>query len=928
MHGRTSPLFVGRKRELELLGEAWEAARRRDARVVGVRGVPGIGKTELVERFLRTLPGVPAVRAFGDEEALAHPWGVLDQIAEQLPVPALARTLAGQAEAAFVGQALAAELAAAGELIVVVDDAHCGDRQSMTALRLAARRLRNAQVLLLIVHQAAARPAGAEPDAPPLELHEGWARLFGSAQGGLVQVGGLTPDDLVRLAVATGHDGLTPSGARRLHEHTDGNVLHAILLLDQVEMHSINFGNGPLPAPRGMTQAVVTRLAACRRRTREVVCAAAVLGRRFGLADLRALAGVAGVAGVVGVADVTEAVAEAVDAGLIREIPGTAGQEFTFTTLLVWDRIYYDSGVERRRALHRDAARLGGPGALWHGIAASGGGTDGELAALAEHEARAQLSRGRLPMAAVYARHAAELTPPGPDRVARLLTATETLLVSGDATVARRYESEILAAPPGPWRDYVAGYQALISGRVAEARGLFVRALDASGDGGAESPRAPADLRARIAAQLAIIAVVEVSYPEMVEYGTAAVAAGGREPWVGAFAWFARSLGWALAGRAEEALASLADADLPGSEAGLDGLVARGMIRLWTDDLDGACADLRESVSRATRGEALRVGQALGFLGEAEYRRGRLDDAVRFTRLAVGDAEENERVWDYAILHSLACYPRAARGEWEPAREHARQAAEWAPIVESRAGILYAAGARATIAQARDDVRRLLAAAETIESHYDSLEPGTHLLGPVRADALSRLGRAGEAEESLAAFAGRVAPGGRRSALMSIARVRAQIAAARGDHARAAGDCEEARDLARQVGLPIEAGRIDLVATRSLHARGRHAEAERLLRRALVVFNRTGAAAYADLALRTAGELRLSVDGPNAAFGTLTGAEREVVAMVCEGLTTRRIAERRSVSISTVETQLNRVYAKLNVTSRVELRAVLSEPGG
>ncbi|MEV4749222.1 AAA family ATPase [Streptosporangium sp. NPDC049248] len=918
MLGRTSPLFIGRKRELDFLGEAWGAARHRDARIVGVRGTAGVGKTELVERFLRTLPGVRTVRAFGDEDALAHPWGVLEQIAEQLPTPALARTLAGQAEAAFVGQALAAEFAAADALIVVVDDAHCGDRQSMIALRLAARRLRNAQVMLLVLHQAPGYAPGAAPDAPPLELHEGWERIFDSPQGRLLQVEGLSAEDLVRLAVATGHDGLTPSGARRLHEHTDGNAQHSILLLDQVEMHSINFGNGPLPAPRGMTQAVVARLASCARRTREVVGAAAVLGRRFRLADLRALSGVA---------DVTVPLTEAVGAGLLKEIPGTAGQEFAFTTLLVWDRIYYDSGVERRRALHRDAALLGGPGALWHGIAASGGGTDGELAALAQGEAQAQLSRGRLPLAAVYARHAAELTPPGPDRVARVLMAAETLLVCGDATVARRYEGEVLAAPAGPWRDYVAGYQALISGRVAEARLLLVKALGAAGHGGAESPHAPADLRARIAAQLAIIGVVEISYPEMVEYGTAAVAAGSREPWVRAFAWFAQSLGWTLAGRAEEALWSLADADLPGSAAGLDGLVARGMIRLWTDDLDGAFSDLHDSVARATRGEALRVGQALGFLGEVEYRRGRLDDAVRFTRLAVGDAEENERVWDYALLHSLACYPRAARGEWGRAREHARQAAEWAPIVESRVSLAYAAGARAAIAQAQGDAQRLLSAAETIELHYDSLEPGTHLFGPVGADALSLLGRLDEADAALGAFADRAASSGRRSTLMSIARVRAQIAAARGDHARAVRDCEEAFALAGEVGLPIEAGRIDLVTTRSLHARGRHAEAERLLRRALATFEHTGAVAYADLARKTAGELRLAVDGPSAAFGSLTGAEREVVAMVREGMTTRQIAQRRSVAISTVETQLNRVYAKLNVTSRIELRAVLSDPG-
>ncbi|MFF5114350.1 AAA family ATPase [Streptosporangium sp. NPDC000509] len=918
MYGRTSPLFIGRKRELDFLGEAWRDAGRRDARIVGVRGASGIGKTELVERFLRTVPGVRTVRAFGDEDALAHPWGVLEQIAEQLPTPVLARTLAGQAEAAFVGQALAAELVAADALIVVVDDAHCGDRQSMAALRLAARRLRNAQVMLLVVHQAPGYATGAAPDAPRLELHEGWARIFDSPQGRLLQVDGLPADDLVRLAVATGHDGLTLSGARRLHEHTDGNALHSLLLLDQVEMHSINFGNGPLPAPRGMTQAVVARLASCDRRTREVVGAAAVLGRRFGLTDLRALAGVA---------DATTPLAEAVGAGLVKEIPGTAGQEFAFTTLLVWDGIYYDSGIERRRVLHRSAALLGGPGALWHGIAASGGGTDGELAELAQEEARFLLARGRLPLAAVYARHAVELTPPGPDRVARLLTAVETLLVSGDATVARRYESEVLAAPRGPWRDYVAGYQALISGRVAEAKLLLVQALGAAERDGAENPHAPADLRARIAAQLAIIGVVEISYPEMVEYGTAAVAAGSHEPWVRAFAWFARSLGWTLAGRAEEALASLTDADLPGSVAGLDGLVARGMIRLWTDDLEGASADLRDGVARATRGEALRVGQALGFLGEVEFRRGRLDDAVQFTRLAVGDAEENERVWDYALLHSLACFPQAARGEWDQAREHARQAAEWAPIVESRVSLAYAAGARAAIAQAQGDTQRLLVAAEAIEAHYDSLEPGTHLFGPVCADALSQLGRVEEAEAALDVFTDRAASSGRRSTLMSIARVRGQIAAARGDHTRAVRECEEALALAREVGLPIEAGRIDLVMTRSQHARGRHAEAERLLRRALVAFNRTGAAAYAALALKTAEELRLSVDGPNAAFSSLTGAEREVVAMVCEGMTTRQIAQRRSVTISTVETQLNRIYAKLNVTNRIELRAVLSDPG-
>lgn len=55
---------------------------------------------------------------------------------------------------------------------------------------------------------------------------------------------------------------------------------------------------------------------------------------------------------------------------------------------------------------------------------------------------------------------------------------------------------------------------------------------------------------------------------------------------------------------------------------------------------------------------------------------------------------------------------------------------------------------------------------------------------------------------------------------------------------------------------------------------------------------------------------------PNA---SLTKAEREVVALVVEGLANAEIAERRGTSIHTVSNQLAAIFRKTGVGSRVEL---------
>jgi DNA-binding CsgD family transcriptional regulator len=58
---------------------------------------------------------------------------------------------------------------------------------------------------------------------------------------------------------------------------------------------------------------------------------------------------------------------------------------------------------------------------------------------------------------------------------------------------------------------------------------------------------------------------------------------------------------------------------------------------------------------------------------------------------------------------------------------------------------------------------------------------------------------------------------------------------------------------------------------------------------------------------------------PARGWTSLTPTERDVVRLVAEGLTSRDVAARLFVSPRTVQTHLTHIYAKLGVTSRVQL---------
>lgn len=67
---------------------------------------------------------------------------------------------------------------------------------------------------------------------------------------------------------------------------------------------------------------------------------------------------------------------------------------------------------------------------------------------------------------------------------------------------------------------------------------------------------------------------------------------------------------------------------------------------------------------------------------------------------------------------------------------------------------------------------------------------------------------------------------------------------------------------------------------------------------------------------------------PATGWPSLTPTEREVVALVAEGLSNPDVADRLFMSRSTVKTHLNHVFAKLSISTRAELAAAYVRDGG
>ena len=159
-------LFLGRRAELDLLGQCLGAAGGGDFAMVLVEGEAGIGKSRLLDEFASTLDGVRVGRArcsaleqhLSRVPLAAALRGVLDQIDLDLgQLPALRGFLPelalGQPPTEFgeidVLEAIVEVIRRSAPLVLVLDDLHLADASTLAALEYLHRRCANCPVMVV-----------------------------------------------------------------------------------------------------------------------------------------------------------------------------------------------------------------------------------------------------------------------------------------------------------------------------------------------------------------------------------------------------------------------------------------------------------------------------------------------------------------------------------------------------------------------------------------------------------------------------------------------------------------------------------------------------------------------------------------------------------------------------------------------------------
>ena len=451
--GATAP-FVGRAAERARIEAAIQtAARERHGRFVLVRGEPGIGKSRLVEEvtrgafvlgatvhaaqaldfggprggllalLLRALampPGAAAPRPLPpDAPALLHA-ALADGLG--LAMPAIAATAwqtAGPQQRLAAGHdvlATMAELAAqAGPLVLVCEDLHWADAETLAGIARLARTGRELPLAVI----ATSRGEGDPLDRGLRDQLDGMAPL-------VIDIGPLQPAEAA--AFAAGERGISADLVTSCVERAGGNPLY----LEQLLRNAAEASAAALPASlRSLLIARVDRLPAVEQ---EAVQAAAVLGQRF---DAAALAAVLDVA--------SPPLENALRLGLMR----SEGSVVRFGHALIREGVYLSLLRERRAALHRRAA-------AWYAdrdpvLCAEHLECAGDPGAAAAFLAAAQAEqRGYRPRSAArLAERGLTLAADGAARPALLLLRAEALLDAGEARAAQDAFAAALSAIEG-----------------------------------------------------------------------------------------------------------------------------------------------------------------------------------------------------------------------------------------------------------------------------------------------------------------------------------------------------------------------------------------------------------------------------------------------------------------------------------------------
>ena len=240
---------------------------------------------------------------------------------------------------------------------------------------------------------------------------------------------------------------------------------------------------------------------------------------------------------------------------------------------------------------------------------------------------------------------------------------------------------------------------------------------------------------------------------------------------------------------------------------------------------------------------------------------------------------------------------------------------------EGRA-ITLAEYARAVLSNGLGDYEGALRAAQRA-CEQDDLDLCGWALGEL-VEAGARSGQPGLAEAALSQLDERTRASGTDWALGSVARARALLSTG----AEAEALYRDATERLARTRIVVDLARAQLSFGEWLRRENRRLEAREQLRHAHAMFTRMGAQAFAERARR-----ELAATGTTVRKRTqpvreeLTAQESQIAWLARDGYTNPEIAAELFLSARTVEYHLRKVFTKLGIGSRRELRKVLPDRG-
>jgi DNA-binding NarL/FixJ family response regulator len=914
-----APGLTDRRSECAVLDRFVDEVRAGEGRALVVRGEPGVGKTVLLEYLAGRAAGCRVARAAGVQSEMELAFAGLHQLctpmldhAQSLPAPqrAALHTAFGLADGPppdgfLVGLAvlgLLSEVAAERPLVCVVDDQQWLDRASAQALGFAARRLAADPVGVVF----AARDPGHDLAGLPELLVEGLAE--GHARTLLQSVlSGPLDERVLEQIIADTHG--NPLALLELPRGLTGAQLAGGFGLP---------GAGPLD--ERIEDSFGRQLATLPDQSRRLVQLAAADPSGDAAVVWRA-------AGRLGLD--TRAAAPAVAAGLAE-----FGARVRFRHPLVRSAAYRSASVAERQQVHGALAEVIDPGAdpdrrAWHRAHAAPG-PDEDVAAELERSAGRAQARGGLAAAAAFLERAALLTPEPDHWARRMLAAARATREAGAPEAALGLLAQ---AEAGPLDELQAAQLEYLRGQIADdqRRGSDAARLLLS------AARRLGPLNARLARETYLEALTVATYvgdvflPGGVREAAEAARAAPPAPTpprpvdvvLDAFTLLLTQGYVAAAPALQQALELLSTLDAGTSEARRWRFLAGGRVGMiiamercdW--ESHEALTTGQAQVAR-DMGALVQLRTAVMALTTAYVMRGEFGVAARMVEQErlIAEATGTPPVTTNAAL--LAAWQGRSQLASEliqaTVREGtARNAGYVVDFANCAAAVLYNGLGR--YGDARDAVgpawRRRPVALGVFAA-------------PELAEAAARTGEIPLARGALAWLSEHAQVAPTRWTLGIQARVRALLS----DGADADRGYQESIEHLARTSVRAQLARSHLLYGEWLRRENRRLDARAQLRTAYDMLSGIGADAFADRARRellAAGETvrKRTVQ----TVGELTAQEAHIARLVVDGLTNAEIGAQLFLSVRTVEWHLRKVYTKLGVSSRRELRYAMARLG-